>query len=138
MEPFPGNKLLAKFILIFLLLLLYLFYRPRRAGLRPHLRFLSLGALCLAMLAILFPDVTTRISHLLGVGRGVDLILYLMIVFLLFVVTGLRLRLGQVQRNLTLLTRQIAFLQARPAERQKKEEPQETPAVSNDEPPSHS
>lgn len=76
-------------------------------------RRLGLGAFAtFAVLSILFPGVWTRIAHLVGVGRGTDLILYgLVIAFFSFVVTTYR-RLRQVEFRYTRLARRIALDEA--------------------------
>ncbi|KRE43724.1 DUF2304 domain-containing protein [Knoellia sp. Soil729] len=76
-------------------------------------RRLGLGAFAtFAVLSILFPNVWTRIAHLVGVGRGTDLILYgLVIAFFSFVVTTYR-RLRQVELRYTRLARRLALDEA--------------------------
>ncbi|MCP4069505.1 MAG: DUF2304 domain-containing protein, partial [Phycisphaeraceae bacterium] len=58
------------------------------------------------------PDRTTRFARTIGINRGTDLIVYLVtiVVFQGFVIFYLRLR--KVRRELTLLVRQLALLEA--------------------------
>jgi hypothetical protein len=60
-----------------------------------------------------FPDQTSTWAHMVGVGRGVDLMLYVWIMAsgLLFLV--LHLKLVAQQRMLTELVRSVALAQAR-------------------------
>ena len=76
-------------------------------------RRLGLGAFAaFAVLSILFPGVWTRIAHLVGVGRGTDLILYgLVIAFFSFVVTTYR-RMRQFEARYTRLARRLALDEA--------------------------
>lgn len=62
--------------------------------------------------AALDPNQTTRIARAIGISRGTDLIVYLvaLVVFQGFVVFYLRLR--KVRRELTLLVRHLAILEA--------------------------
>ena len=56
----------------------------------------------------LFPNSTTAMAHLLGIGRGADLLLYLLVIgtSVGFLVMYVKLRV--VRRELTLLVRKIA------------------------------
>src|SRR5690625_3223725 len=73
---------------------------------------LALFALVTAA-AILFPEIVGRVAELVGVGRGTDLLLYLLVIaFLSFIATSLR-RVKMLDRRITALTRVLALLQAR-------------------------
>ena len=74
---------------------------------------ISLTFILLIVFALV-PDLSTEIAHLVGIGRGVDLALYIAIVFLLSFVFNLYI--GQQEQNLRLtqLTRQLALTQAQP------------------------
>lgn len=111
--------ILFKFILIVLLIATYLFYRKQIHGKRLLIRLFASTILGLAILAVAFPDATTKVAGFFNIGRGVDLILYMMILFLLFAIVVLHAYLAQVKRSVTLLAREIAFMQARPAGRVK-------------------
>lgn len=87
----------------------------RRTGADSHLAIrrllMMLFALC-ATVAILFPSLLTWAAELVGVGRGTDLLLYaLVMVFLAFVYAQHRRHVAR-QRQLTLLSRRIALLEA--------------------------
>jgi hypothetical protein len=64
------------------------------------------------ILAAVDPDRTTRFARTIGINRGTDLIVYLVtiVVFQGFVIFYLRLR--KVRRELTLLVRHLAILEA--------------------------
>lgn len=68
------------------------------------------------ILASIDPDGTTRVARQLGISRGTDLILYLLVLAVLqgFLIFYLRLR--RVRRELTILVRRLAILEA-PGER---------------------
>lgn len=63
---------------------------------------------------VLAPDVSNDIAHILGVGRGADLILYCFIVVSLGLILNLHLRLHAMNEDTTALARTIAMLTARP------------------------
>ena len=83
----------------------------RRSIGRPTAIILLL-ILLVGSLATIDPDRTTTVARALGVNRGTDLILYLMTLIVLqgFVIFYLRLR--KVRRELTLLVRRLAILEA--------------------------
>ena len=65
-----------------------------------------------ALVAVIYPDETTEIAKLVGIRRGADLLLYCAVLAfgVGFYVVSLRLR--QVSREITLLTREVALLEA--------------------------
>jgi small membrane protein len=72
-------------------------------------RVLAFAFALLAMLSIITPTWVTKVAHLVGVGRGTDLLLYgLIVTFLGYTATSYR-RFRQIERRLTELTRQIAL-----------------------------
>lgn len=91
----------------------------RKTGADSHLAirriFMMLFVLA-AVLSILFPEWLTWVATLIGVGRGTDLLLYaLVLMFLVFVYTQYR-RNAVLQRQLTLLARKIALVEAQQVE----------------------
>lgn len=78
-----------------------------------RLSLLVFGAF--AVWSILSPSVWTNLAHLVGIGRGSDLILYgLVIAFFSFVVTSFR-RFRESEIRYTRLARRIAIDEAPPA-----------------------
>jgi hypothetical protein len=62
--------------------------------------------------SVFFPQLLTWLAHLVGIGRGTDLLLYiLVIVFLGFAATTYR-RIRHLESDITELSRQIALLGA--------------------------
>lgn len=66
-----------------------------------------LGAGCVA---VVMPDTTDEIAHFVGVGRGADLVMYVSIVAILFVLVHYYSKFVEVQRNVTQLARELAIL----------------------------
>lgn len=66
-----------------------------------------------AGLSVLFPDLLTRVAGLLGVGRGADLLLYVLVVTFMLVSVVLFRRITQLERRYTELARLVAVQQAR-------------------------
>jgi small membrane protein len=67
----------------------------------------------LNLYAVLRPADTTRVAKLLGVGRGADLLLYLLVIAFAFFSVNTYLRFKDMERRLTDLTRAIAIRDAR-------------------------
>jgi hypothetical protein len=69
--------------------------------------------LVLAMLiAVLFPDTTTRAANLVGVGRGADLLLYLLALTFLTYIVNAYLHQQDEKDALYRLARKVAILDA--------------------------
>lgn len=78
-------------------------------------RLLLLAFVLLAVISILFPQITTRAAQFVGVGRGTDLLLYLLIIaFLSYAVVSFR-RMNIMENRITDLSRTIALLTSDPA-----------------------
>ncbi|WEK62694.1 MAG: DUF2304 domain-containing protein [Candidatus Microbacterium colombiense] len=103
-----------QFLLIAAIVILAVFMM-RRTGADSHLaiRRLLMGLFVVAaVLSVLFPQWLSWLARLVGVGRGTDLVLYALIVmFLAFVYSQYRRNIA-LQRQLTLLARKIALLEA--------------------------
>ena len=65
-----------------------------------------------AVISILNPELTTKVANLVGVGRGADLILYLLVAVFLYVTVGFYLRFRDLERQLTVLARRLAIDEA--------------------------
>jgi hypothetical protein len=97
---------------VFLLALLgFGFYTSRlRSTVLDRLIYLALSAI--GMLLALYPDTATAISQRIGIGRGVDLLFYLFIVFSLFHYAGNASRMRKIERDTTATVRAIAIANA--------------------------
>jgi small membrane protein len=68
------------------------------------------GLLVAGAVAVIFPDITSRVAQLVGVGRGADLVTYLAIVVVMFVLLHYYMKFVELQRQVTELTRELAIL----------------------------
>lgn len=59
--------------------------------------------------AALLPQTTTWFARLIGVGRGVDAVIYLSIIMLFYLVFRIFLRLQKIDHDITLVVRQIGL-----------------------------
>ena len=75
----------------------------RREGFAWVLVWLAAGV------AIAWPNVTTKVAHLLGIRRGADLVLYCAVVVMMVGFLMVFVRLRRLQRELTLIVRHLAI-----------------------------
>ncbi|MBI2984442.1 MAG: DUF2304 family protein [Candidatus Kerfeldbacteria bacterium] len=99
-----------------ILITLFVFFAISRVWLRY--RDGSIGVLGTAMWTLLWlliagvawwPAVTTQLAHLVGVKRGVDAVVYLSIVVLLYGLFRLYVKLEFIEHELTSLVRNLAL-----------------------------
>lgn len=86
--------------------------RSRHSGRRQAI--VRLGVLALAAtwtLAVLRPELVTEVAHAVGVGRGTDLLLYLLIVAFTFATVGLYRKVRDLEEHIADLTRGQAHLE---------------------------
>jgi small membrane protein len=92
--------------------LLLLLQRRAAARTRASKRLILVALVTVAIISILNPDLTTRAASLVGVGRGTDLLLYVLTAVFLYVVVGFYLKFKDVERQITVLARRIALDEA--------------------------
>lgn len=96
-------------ILLIFALLLTILYALRNRKQSP---LVSMGALLFGLVGIfcvIMPDITTMVAHVLGVGRGADLLLYCFIIISVLMLFSLHLRVLRLQDMLTILVRELAL-----------------------------
>lgn len=79
-------------------------------------RFLVLALAALSVIFVLHPELTSRIAHFLGVGRGVDLMLYIFLVATVYALLQLYARVRTLDWQVTQLTRALAIANVRKLE----------------------
>lgn len=75
-------------------------------------RLLLLAFIVLAVVSVLSPHLMSTVAHWVGVGRGTDLVLYLLFVLVLGFMASTYRRFRDMERQLTLLTRRLALDEA--------------------------
>lgn len=68
------------------------------------------------IIAVWFPQLTTKLAEIVGVGRGADLLLYAFVSISLMVIFVIHLRLRAVDRSLTIIALTIALSNPKVAE----------------------
>lgn len=107
--------MIIQIVLVFVLLLLAVqFVRSRNTSrTKAYKKILLLLFIPCAIIVVLFPDIATRAAHLVGVGRGADLLLYGVTVVLIFQLFNTYIKDRENQRKTVILARKIAILEAR-------------------------
>lgn len=87
----------------------FVFLRRNRLPLHIMTVFLLLAA---GAASVIVPDLPNTVAHFVGVGRGADLVMYLAIVSVMFVLLHYYSKFVELQAKLTELTRQIAIMKS--------------------------
>jgi hypothetical protein len=103
--------MIAQFILTILLagILLYAWTEYRRS---PVVALLTLFVATAGLYFVWVPDHSTQLAELVGIGRGVDLILYTWVCISLIVLLNLHLKLRTQMELITTLARKVALADA--------------------------
>jgi hypothetical protein len=108
--------MIAQIILSTLLtvILLYAGTEYRRS---PAIAILTVLIATAGMYFIWVPEHSTQLAELVGIGRGVDLILYIWVCISLIVLLNLHLKLRTQMDLITALARKLAIADARSSEK---------------------
>ena len=68
----------------------------------------------LAVVAVLWPDLTVYAANAVGVSRGTDLVLYVFVMVFLYSTVATAQRIHRLEYQVTLLTRELAIERAQP------------------------
>ena len=92
----------------------YLLVHGRRTALSLLVRrAIALLTIAVGVVAVLFPDLVTRAANVVGVGRGTDLVVYVLCVTFLFTTIGQHMRLVAMHDKFVELARRVALNEAR-------------------------
>lgn len=94
-------------------LLMMLFYALSQGAKVPVVKFLIGVASIVGIYLVWEPEQANRLAHLVGIGRGADLLLYCWIVISLIVSLNLHLKLKTQMDHITALTRHMAIAEAK-------------------------
>ena len=81
----------------------------------PVVAVLTLLVASAGLYFVWMPEHSTQLAEAVGIGRGVDLILYIWVCLSLIVLLNLHLKLRTQMESITTLARKIALADARPA-----------------------
>ena len=82
----------------------------RTQALKKLLLLLTIPA---AIFVIMFPDTSTDVAHVLGVGRGADLLLYGLTIIIIFQAFDTYAKGKEEQKRSVAIVRRLAILEAR-------------------------
>ena len=102
--------------LIQIVLVIFLFFALSRVVLRFKGGVVSLTGLmfwsslfALAIVAVLIPDITSRIARAAGIGRGADAVIYASIVLLFYLIFRPHIFLEDIKSDITEIVRKLAL-----------------------------
>lgn len=114
----PVLQIIVVVFVLFAISRAFLRLRDRQIGVAA---FLFWNCIWAAVLVVTFiPQITTAIAGFFGIGRGVDIVVYLSIILLLYLIFRLYVKLDYTDQELTRLVRLITIAEAKAA---KKEQP---------------
>ncbi|HEY3534408.1 MAG TPA: DUF2304 domain-containing protein [Pedococcus sp.] len=99
-------------ILFAVLALVALFRNRQRVELRAGSRILAIVLAAAAIASIADPGIMQRAAELLGVGRGTDLLLYILVVVFTLTSLGLYFRIRESDQRVRKLARALAIERA--------------------------
>lgn len=113
-----SGQIVIQVVLIGALLFLMFALFNTRSGARPLAirRLAYLVLLLAAIFAVLFPSVVTRLASLVGVGRGTDLVVYILVLMLISHLISSKSSAAKQSQRFTALARCIAISEAEPAD----------------------
>jgi hypothetical protein len=108
-----GSTILIQLLLVAGILAITLWLFLSRGARQLAVRRLLVIAFALfGVIAVMFPNLVTRLAHLVGVGRGADLLLYATVVVLLGFLALQESRTKAAEKRTTHLARRIALDEA--------------------------
>ncbi|MFA6105191.1 MAG: DUF2304 family protein [Patescibacteria group bacterium] len=99
----------ALLILIFLIAISKVFMRYRSEDLSLKETVVWILFWVLAGVVVIQPNLTARVAEMLGVGRGADVVVYISLVVLFFIVFRLVIKIEKLNREITKVIREKAL-----------------------------
>jgi hypothetical protein len=104
-------KPIQPILVLFLLVIAGVYFLRLRN--KTYDRLIVLLIFLVGVVLVMMPDLSADIAHIVGVGRGADLLLYLGLLGLSFICLLLYSKLRELEEALTRLVRTIAIAEAR-------------------------
>lgn len=102
-----------KIVLVLAIIAMFWAFRNRsRVGLRAGARLAAIVLAVLAIVSIIDPNLTQNVAEALGVTRGTDLVLYLLVIVFAATSLGFYFRFRELERRLADLARAEAIREA--------------------------
>lgn len=97
------------FQIIILLVIFSIFFLVTRSQVQLLERVFTIFIIIVGVVFLLYPNLTTRLANLVGIGRGSDLIFYLFIIYGIFWFSVISNRLRLNDRKITKIIRENAI-----------------------------
>ena len=108
--PAGSRTLIIQILLVLgILAIIAWLFITRGAKQQAVRRLLILGFAVFAVLTVMFPRVLTSVAHVVGVGRGADLLLYATVIVLLGSLALAEARTKNAEKRTTVLARRLAL-----------------------------
>jgi hypothetical protein len=105
--------ILQVILVLVLCLLIVGFLRSRSTSrTKAYKKILLILFVICAIVVVIFPEITTQTAHLLGIGRGADLLLYGLTVVVIFMLLNTYVKDREEQMRFVSLSRKVAILEA--------------------------
>ncbi len=98
--------ILIPIIGLFCLRLLYQVYK-KQINFSQFITWLAVGLTAIVVIA--YPKITSYLADRVGIGRGVDLVIYVSILVIFYLLYRLLMRIEKMEKNITNLVRQDAL-----------------------------
>ncbi len=99
---------------LFTLVMVFKLFKQKQADKISTANFLIWLLLWLAILLVFWqPNSTSYLANILGIGRGADLVVYLSIIIVFYLLFRIFIRLNKIETDLTRLTREDAINHAK-------------------------
>ena len=72
-------------------------------------RIAGIVGIAAGIVAVLWPDLTTTVANRVGVGRGTDLLLYVLVMVFAYAAVATAQRIHRLEHSVTVLTRELAL-----------------------------
>lgn len=107
---------MSNIVPIQILFLIFVFFAGSRAFLRLKEGNLSIGSFLfwfalwtLAIVSIIEPEFTTYVARLIGIGRGTDVVIYLSIILMFYLLFRTNVMIEDLKHEVSKLTTQLAI-----------------------------
>jgi len=99
-------------LIVAVLAIMAIFLRSYSSNTRALSKILALAFALFAVCAILFPNATTRLANMIGIGRGADLLLYCLVIVVVFMIVNGDLHRRVDDKRFAKIVRHVSLMDA--------------------------
>jgi hypothetical protein len=103
-------------MIIQIILILFIFFVITKVALRYKDKIISLQEFVLWTIfwfmvgfVVILPETTSLIANIVGVGRGVDLVIYISVLILFYLAFRILVRLDKIEKDITKIVRSVSL-----------------------------